>query len=53
MSRCYGLHVFLHDESGREKNQSRAITARKVSKYGVFSAPFFALFTLNTEIYSE
>ena len=26
---------------------------RKVSKYGVFSGPFFPLFLLNTEIYGE
>ena len=27
-------------------------TARKVSKYGVFSGPYFPVFGLNTEIYS-
>ena len=27
-------------------------TARKVSKYGVISGPYFSLFELNTEIYS-
>ena len=28
------------------------IIARKVSKYGVFSGPYFPVFGLNTEIYS-
>ena len=29
----------------------KRITARKVSKYGVFSGPYFPVFGLNTEIY--
>ena len=29
------------------------IIARKVSKYGVFSGPYFPVFGLNTEIYSR
>ena len=29
----------------------RTYTARKVSKYGVFSGPYFPVFGLNTEIY--
>ena len=31
----------------------KSYTAWKVSKYGVFAGPYFPVFGLNTEIYSE
>ena len=34
------------------KNNIKTCTARKVSKYGVFSGPHFSVFGLNTDIYS-
>ena len=32
--------------------KTKYVTARKVSKYGVFSSPYFPVFGLNTKIYS-
>ena len=42
----------MQNFNGFTKNTSIDCTAWKVSKYGVFSGPYFPVFGLNTEIFS-
>ena len=45
--------VVMDTRSESSAHQRMTLTARKVSKYGVFSGPYFPAFGLNTETYGE
>ena len=50
-SKTYKINILRDIVLLRTITQEKYITAGRLSKYGVFSGPYFALFGLNTEIY--
>ena len=49
---CYSILHFSYIFGFRSFTFDKPTNARKVSKYGVFSGPYFCAFGLNTERYS-